>query len=59
MPTNLSLLIALNGKTGGYTFHRAKCCPGLGAGGQVDSETSANANSAVYATFAITAFFAG
>ncbi|KIM34051.1 hypothetical protein M408DRAFT_325579 [Serendipita vermifera MAFF 305830] len=32
---------------------------GLGAGGQVDSETSANANAAVYATFAFTAFFAG
>ncbi|KAJ2931181.1 hypothetical protein H1R20_g5910, partial [Candolleomyces eurysporus] len=32
---------------------------GLGAGGQVDSETSAKANSAVYATFAASAFFAG
>ncbi|KAJ8507455.1 hypothetical protein ONZ45_g10179 [Pleurotus djamor] len=32
---------------------------GLGAGGQVDSETSANANAAVYATFAFAAFFAG
>ncbi|TFK33093.1 major facilitator superfamily domain-containing protein [Crucibulum laeve] len=32
---------------------------GLGAGGQVDSTTSANANTAVYATFAFTAFFAG
>ncbi|PSR82436.1 hypothetical protein PHLCEN_2v6072 [Hermanssonia centrifuga] len=32
---------------------------GLGAGGQVDSSTSANANSALYATFAVAAFFAG
>jgi MFS family permease len=32
---------------------------GLGAGGQVDSKTSANANSALYATFAFAAFFAG
>ncbi|KAG5339734.1 hypothetical protein C0989_003922 [Termitomyces sp. Mn162] len=32
---------------------------GLGAGGQVDSTTSANANSTVYATFAVGAFFAG
>lgn len=32
---------------------------GLGAGGQVDSVTSANANSALYATFAASAFFAG
>ncbi|CCA69390.1 hypothetical protein PIIN_03290 [Serendipita indica DSM 11827] len=32
---------------------------GLGAGGQVDSQTSANANSTLYATFAFTAFFAG
>lgn len=32
---------------------------GLGAGGQVDSETSANANAALYATFAVSAFFAG
>lgn len=32
---------------------------GLGAGGQVDSKTSANANSTLYATFAFTAFFAG
>ncbi|TDL22280.1 MFS general substrate transporter [Rickenella mellea] len=32
---------------------------GLGAGGQVDSKTSANANTAVYATFAAMAFFAG
>jgi hypothetical protein len=32
---------------------------GLGAGGQVDSTTSANANSTLYATFAVAAFFAG
>jgi hypothetical protein len=32
---------------------------GLGAGGQVNSTTSANANSTLYATFAIAAFFAG
>jgi len=32
---------------------------GLGAGGQVDSTTSANANSALYATFAVAAFFSG
>ncbi|KAL0950518.1 hypothetical protein HGRIS_007327 [Hohenbuehelia grisea] len=32
---------------------------GLGAGGQVDSATSANANAALYATFAFAAFFAG
>ena len=32
---------------------------GLGAGGQVDSTTSANSNAALYATFAFTAFFAG
>ena len=32
---------------------------GLGAGGQVDTTTSANANSTLYATFAIAAFFAG
>jgi hypothetical protein len=32
---------------------------GLGAGGQVDSTTSANANAALYATFAFSAFFAG
>jgi hypothetical protein len=32
---------------------------GLGAGGQVDSTTSANANSTLYATFALAAFFAG
>ncbi|KAG5642565.1 hypothetical protein DXG03_002552 [Asterophora parasitica] len=32
---------------------------GLGAGGQVDSATSANANSVLYATFAVAAFFAG
>jgi len=32
---------------------------GLGAGGQIDSATSANANAALYATFAAAAFFAG
>jgi hypothetical protein len=32
---------------------------GLGAGGQVDTTTSANANSTLYATFAVAAFFAG
>jgi hypothetical protein len=32
---------------------------GLGAGGQFDPKTSANANSALYATFAFAAFFAG
>ncbi|KAF8168401.1 major facilitator superfamily domain-containing protein [Crassisporium funariophilum] len=32
---------------------------GLGAGGQVDTKTSANSNAALYATFAISAFFAG
>lgn len=32
---------------------------GLGAGGQVDSATSANSNAALYATFAFAAFFAG
>lgn len=32
---------------------------GLGAGGQVDSTNSANSNSALYATFAVAAFFAG
>jgi hypothetical protein len=32
---------------------------GLGAGGQIDSTTSANANSALYSTFAVAAFFAG
>ncbi|KAI0785950.1 major facilitator superfamily domain-containing protein [Abortiporus biennis] len=32
---------------------------GLGGGGQLDSATSANANSALYATFAVAAFFAG
>jgi hypothetical protein len=32
---------------------------GLGAGGQIDSKTSANANVALYATFAVMAFFAG
>ena len=32
---------------------------GLGAGGQVDTTTSANANAALYATLAVSAFFAG
>jgi hypothetical protein len=32
---------------------------GLGAAGQVDGTTSANANSTLYATFALAAFFAG
>jgi hypothetical protein len=32
---------------------------GLGAGGQVEGTTSANANSTLYATFALAAFFAG
>ncbi|EJF58842.1 MFS general substrate transporter [Dichomitus squalens] len=32
---------------------------GLGGGGMLDSTTSANANSALYATFAVAAFFAG
>ncbi|KAF8224043.1 MFS general substrate transporter [Tricholoma matsutake] len=32
---------------------------GLGGGGQVDNTTSANSNSALYATFAASAFFAG
>jgi hypothetical protein len=32
---------------------------GLGAGGQVDNTTSANANAALYATFAVAAFFSG
>jgi len=32
---------------------------GLGAGGQVDGTTSANANSTLYATFAVAASFAG
>jgi hypothetical protein len=32
---------------------------GLGGGGQVDPTTGANANSALYATFAVAAFFAG
>lgn len=32
---------------------------GLGGGGQLDTETSANANSTLYATFAVAAFFAG
>lgn len=32
---------------------------GLGGGGQIDTAVSANANSALYATFAVAAFFAG
>lgn len=32
---------------------------GLGGGGQLSSTVSANSNSALYATFAFTAFFAG
>jgi len=32
---------------------------GLGAGGQVDTETNSNSNAALYATFAGAAFFAG
>ncbi|KAF9261909.1 MFS general substrate transporter [Marasmius fiardii PR-910] len=32
---------------------------GLGAGGQVDSTTSANANAALYSTFAVFGFFGG
>ncbi|KAI0075901.1 MFS general substrate transporter [Panus rudis PR-1116 ss-1] len=32
---------------------------GLGGGGQLHTDTSANANSALYATFAVAAFFAG
>ncbi|KAG7448591.1 MFS general substrate transporter [Guyanagaster necrorhizus] len=32
---------------------------GLGAGGQVDSQTNSNANSALYSTFAVMGFFAG
>lgn len=32
---------------------------GLGGGGQVDATTSANANVALYATFAVLAFFSG
>ena len=32
---------------------------GLGGGGMVDATTSANANSTLYATFAVAAFFAG
>ncbi|KAI0717507.1 MFS general substrate transporter [Cerioporus squamosus] len=32
---------------------------GLGGGGMLDATTSANANSALYATFAVAAFFAG
>ncbi|KAG8971846.1 hypothetical protein FRB90_010372, partial [Tulasnella sp. 427] len=32
---------------------------GLGGGGRVDQKTSANGNAALYATFSVTAFFAG
>ena len=32
---------------------------GLGAGGQVDPTTGAKANTALYATFAVAAFFSG
>jgi hypothetical protein len=32
---------------------------GLGGGGQLDTKTSANANSTLYATFTVAAFFAG
>jgi hypothetical protein len=32
---------------------------GLGGGGQVDATTSANANSALYAVYAVSAFFSG
>jgi hypothetical protein len=32
---------------------------GLGAGGQVDPTTNARANTALYATFAVGAFFSG
>ena len=32
---------------------------GLGAGGQVDPTTNAKANTAVYATFSVAAFFSG
>lgn len=32
---------------------------GLGGGGQVDNTTGANANAALYSTFAVSAFFAG
>lgn len=32
---------------------------GLGGGGQLDETTSANANTALYATFSVCAFFAG
>ncbi|KAG5642564.1 hypothetical protein DXG03_002551 [Asterophora parasitica] len=32
---------------------------GLGGGGQVDNTTGANSNAALYATFAVSAFFAG
>lgn len=34
-------------------------CNGLGGGGQIDQTTGANANSALYATFAAMAFFSG
>lgn len=34
-------------------------CTGLGGGGQLDESTGANANSALYATFAAMAFFSG
>ena len=34
-------------------------CNGLGGGGQLDPTTGANANSALYATFAVMAFFSG
>lgn len=34
-------------------------CIGLGGGGQIDGTTSANANTAAYATFAVMAFFSG
>lgn len=34
-------------------------CNGLGGGGQLDQTTGANANSALYATFAAMAFFSG
>jgi hypothetical protein len=32
---------------------------GLGAGGRVESQTSSTANAVLYATFAVSAFFAG
>ena len=34
-------------------------CNGLGGGGQLNESTGANANSALYATFAAMAFFSG